>query len=316
MSAECLCGQLIGNLRSPNCPPQIGKIKRVNFQSLYQDDGTANYIDTTATLNAAFWNALQYNTDTSIRIYPLPEDMEEVDTPKEESVFKVYASGRKVKIRQGARNFTSTLPVVAAALVDKINSRGCSKQGVYFHTTKGILGWRKEAGALYPIPLSQDSLDAVLGLENETDPQRIMLVMQWANNVVDGQLAIIPYSEIDGIDMQTEFLGKMDTNIEQVAAARSATTFSVDISTDYGDAISRQPVTGLVTADFTLYNDTDSTSETLTSATESTTVPGRYAFVISTSETVTDLLTLGLSSTDAAKPFAYDSWDDVSIALQ
>lgn len=316
MSAECSCNGTIGNLRTPNCPPQIGKILRVNFQSLYQTDGTANFLDTTVTLNKAFWDALQYHADTSIRIYPLPEDMEDVTAPKEDSVFKTYGSGRRIKIRQGARNFTGTIPESAAPLVDKINSRGCSKQGVYFHTSIGILGWLKEKGKLYPIPLSQASLDAVLNLQDETDPQRTMLMLQWDNQVSDGELAIIPYTKITGIDMFREFQGKMDTTIEQVAANRSTTTFRVKISTSYGDAVDAEPVPDLETADFSVYNVTDATSETLTSATEVTGETGTYDFVLSGAETATDILRLSLNSTANTKPFAFDSWAAVEIALQ
>jgi hypothetical protein len=142
------------------------------------------------------------------------------------------------------------------------------------------------------------------------------LMMQWAQSTNEGQLAIIPWSAIaSDIDIMTQLGGKLDTNIKQLAAARSTTTFTVDLFLDYGTAVRRIPVENLVTADFSLYNDTDALSVVITSATEDPLVPGRYAFVIP-AQTVTDLLTLSLASTAATKPFAYESWDDVSIALQ
>jgi hypothetical protein len=313
---ECVCGTNSGNLGSPNCPPEIGKLLKANFQNLYQDNGTRNYIDTTVTLNAAFWNALQYNASTDIRIYPIPEILEEVEALKENTVYKTYKSGRMVKIRQGFRNFVAKIVKGAAALVDKINSRGCSKLGVYFHTTKGLLGWYTEAGKLYPIPISQDSLDAILQLQNEDDPQYINLMLQWAQNVTDGKLAIIPYSAIDpDFDLKEDFRGMLDTNITQLAGNRSTTTFTVDISFDYGDSVSMQPVSGLVTADFDLDNVTDSTQLTITSATEDPLVPGRYAFVISVAQTATDDLRLSLNSTTNAQGFDDATWEDVVISL-
>lgn len=316
MSVECVCGTNIGNLGSPNCPPEIGKILKANFQNQYQDNGTRNYLDTTVTLNAAYWNAKQYHADTDIRIYPLPEILEEVEANKEPTVYKTYKSGRMVKIRQGFRNFVAKVVKAAAALVDKINARGCSKLGVYFHTTKGFLGWYTEPGKLYPIPISQDSLDAILQLQNEDDPQFINLMMQWAQNVTDGKLAIIPYSAIDpDFDLQEDLRGMLDTNIEQVAANRSTTTFKLKITFDYGDAVTMQPVTGLVTADFAVFNDTDNLSAALTSATEDPNEPGTYAFVIAAAQTATDDLRLSLNATTNAQGFDDATWADVLISL-
>jgi hypothetical protein len=313
MSAECLCGQNIGNLASPNCPPLIGKILKVNFQNRFQDNGTENYLDTTTTLNKAFWDALQYHTNTSIRWYPISEQLEEVDTPKEDTHKKTYKSGRIVKLKQGVRNFKATIPVVAAPLVDKINSRGCTKDSVYFFTTKGVLGWRKEAGKLHGIPVATDSLDAVLQLQNEDDPQRIELMLQWADTVTDGQLAIIPYSEITGIDLLNAFMGKLDTNIVQVGTG-TATVIVVDIYLDYGDAVNMIPVEGLVEADVQLYNVTDSAVISKTFV-ESATVPGRYTITVS-AQTVTDIERLSLLSTDAAKHFDDATWADVQLKHQ
>lgn len=311
MSNDCTCGVNAGNLGTVNCPPQIGKILRPNFVNRYKDDGTENYIDTTATLNKAFFDALQYHTDTAQRIYPLPEDLEDVETPKEETVYQTFGSGRKVKIRQGFRNFTAKLPSAAAAMVGKINSRGCTKQGVYFFTTLGILGVRKEAGKLHPIAISPETIDSMFMIQNETEAQQIILMMQWAQDVEDKELSLIPYSKITGIDMFTQFKGKLDANIEQVGTG-TTTGFAVKITHDYGDAVDMLPVKNLVAADFALYNVTDSASVTIDTCVESP--DGTYTFTF-TAQTGTDLLRLSLASTDAAKPYDDATWADVVINL-
>ncbi len=312
MSNDCTCGVNAGNLGSVNCPPQIGKILRLNLTNRYKDDGTENYIDTTVTLNKAFFDALQYNTDTSIRIYPLPEDLEEVETPKGETVYQSFASGRKVKIRQGFRDFTAKYPLAPAAFIGKINARGCTKQAAYFFTTIGILGVRKEAGKLHPIAIAPETIDAMLSLQNDAEAQMAIIMMQWAQDVEDKELAIIPYSKITGIDLFTQFKGKLDANIEQVGT-KSTTTFSVKITHDYGDAVDMLPVKNLVAADFSLYNVTDSAAVTISTVTESP--DGTYAFTF-TAQTNTDKLRLSLASTDAAKPYDDATWADVEIVLQ
>lgn len=312
MSIDCTCGVNAGNLGTVNCPPQIGKILRTNFVNRYKDDGTENYIDTTVTLNKAFFDALQYHTDTSERVYPLPEDLEEVETPKGETVYKSYASGRKVKIRQGQRDFTAQLPLAAAAMIGKINARGCTKQSVYLFTTIGVLGVRKEAGKLHPIAIAPETIDAMLALQTDADAQHAVLMMQWAQDVEDKELSIIPYSKITGIDLFTQFKGKLDANIEQVGS-KSTTTFSVKITNDYGDAVDLFPVKNLIAADFVLYNVTDSAAVTISTCTESP--DGTYVFTF-TAQTNTDKLRLSLGTTAAAKPYDDATWADVEIVLQ
>lgn len=316
MSGECLCGEIVGNLGKPHCTPKIGKILRPVFQSRYQDDGTENYLDTTVALNAAYWNAKQYHADTKQRIYPLPIDMEDVESPKEDTVYKVYGSGKKVKIRQGFRNITGTLPVAAAAMVGKINARGCNEDAAYYLTTLGILGIRKEAGKVHPIPQSMDALDGKFDFQNETDPQRITLMMQWIQSVNDAQLVIIKYSDIVGIDLLAQLTGMLDANITQVAAARSTTTFSLDIALDYGDGVEMIPVEGLVTADFAVHNVTDNLAAALTSVTEDPNVPGRYAFVLAAAQTATDILRVSLNATANAQGFDDATWAAVEVELQ
>lgn len=315
----CTCNTSIKNLGLPGCTELFGIPKRLIFVPTYKDDGTLNYIDTTTfAFTQAAWDALQYASDQQSRYYPLPFDIEAVEMAKEDSVYNTYPSGLKKFVREGVRSFMGKYPGLPPALIEKLKTHVCSKHSVFIVDNNGNFGGiEKSTGLLYPMQLSDNTLSAIYGFATDTVNSEIILKFEFAQNVQDEKISFIPAANLGtSVDMFTTFNGKVDTNITQLAANRSTTTFTVDILTEYGNAFAKIPVTGLVTADFTVYNVTDSTSETLTSATESTTVPGRYAFVLSGAETATDILRLGLATTTAAKPFAYDSWVDVQIALQ
>jgi len=313
----CTCDAPVKHLGMPGCTDSIGILLRMILVPTYKNDGTLNYVDTTSTIDtAAFWNNLQYNTDETARYYPLSVNLEEVAANKGESVMQEFASGRKYHVRDGVRDFSAQAVDLPAKMVGKIKSKGCSKFSAFFVDNNGALvGQEKSLGLLYPLQIADNTLNAYYAFATDTTLPITMISWQFDVSVLDEQLAIINASDI-GVDLLTQFNGKIDTNIAQVAANRSTTTFMVDIYNDYGTAKTKLPVEGLVTADFTIYNVTDAGALTLTSATESTTVPGRYAMVISAAQTATDIIRLGLSTTDAAKPFDAGTWADVQIALQ
>jgi hypothetical protein len=89
-----------------------------------------------------------------------------------------------------------------------------------------------------------------------------------------------------------DFSGLLDIN-GTVVGTPTTTGFVMKITTDYGSALNPEPVTGLVLADFDLYNDTGAASVTPTSVTESPS--GTYTFVIP-SQTSGDDMTLTLAS--------------------
>jgi len=314
----CECNEPVKNLGLVNCIDKFGRFFRLTFVPIYKTDGTENYINAESdALDLAYFNDLQYNADTNARYYPLPLNLKNVENSKGDPVYKTYDDDTKEFVRFGARSLKAILSGdVAPVLVGKINSKRCGKMGIFITSdTKNFGGIEKTKGKLYPIQLADHTLNALFNFANSAGNEEIMLAMDFDPSVLDEKFSWISSSDI-GIDLITGWKGKVDTNIAQVAANRSTTTFKVDIYSDYGTAKKKLPVTGLVTADFSLYNLTDAASATLTSATEDTLVPGRYAFVIASAQTNTDLLALSLAVTANAKPFEDASWSDVSIALQ
>lgn len=310
----CTCDTPVKNLGLPNCTDLIGIPKRLIFVPTYKNDGTLNFIETVGTtFNAAFWDALQYNTDTTARYYPLPKDFEAVEMAKADSVYEEFPSGNMEFVRDGVRSFMGTLPKTAIPLIGKLKSKGCSKHSVFIVDNLGnLIGVEKTIGKLYPMQLNDNTLNSIFQFATDTTVPKIMVKFQFAQNIADEEISFINASDL-GIDLFTDFSGKVDTNIVQVGTG-TTTEIVVDVYTDYGSAKSKIPVEGLVLADFYLYNATDSAEITPSSVVESTTVPGRYTFTF-TAQTGTDLCRLSLNTTDAAKPYDDGTWADVVLNL-
>lgn len=311
----CNCDTNIQNLGLPNCIAEFGRPNRLTFVPLYKEDGTENYIDTaTATLDATFFNGLQYNTDQYSRFYPLPIDLKNVEMPKADAVYQEFDDGTKKFVRFGARSLTAIVPDSAPVLIGKLNSMKCGKWGVYITSDSGNFGGiERTAGKLYPYRLSDNTLNAMWQFQTGSTLGQIMMALEFLHTDLDENFSFIDASDIS-IDLSSQFKGKLDTKISQVTSARGATTFSVDIYSDYGNAKTKDPIENLVAADLSLYNITTSSAVTISTLTESTTIPGRYV-VTFTSQTTTNDLRLSLSTSDVAKQLAGDTWSDLIISL-
>lgn len=311
----CECNEPVKNLGTVNCIDKFGRIWRITFVPIYKEDGSENYIDATATLNKAYFDALQYHTDTNSRYYPMPVDLKNVEMAKGEAVYEEFDDGSKEFVRFGQWSFKALLRNIAPAYIGKINSKKCGKIGVLLISdTYNIGGYEKTKGRLYPLQLADSTLNAMLQFKTGNTNEGGMLAFEFINTILDEKFSWIPASALVSFDLNTQWTGKKDSHIEQVGTG-TTTAFTVDIYTDFGTATRKIPVEGLVAADLVLYNVTDSASVTISTCTESTTVPGRYTITF-TAQTNTDILRLTLGTTDAGKPYDGSDWQDVQITLQ
>lgn len=310
----CECNEPVKNLGTVNCIDKFGRPWRITFVPIYKEDGTENFIDTTSTLNKAFFDALQYHVDTNSRYYPMPVDLKNVEMAKGDSVYEEFDDGSREFVRHGAWSFRALMRGIAPAYIGKINSKRCGKVGVLIISdTYNLGGYEKSKGKLYPLQLADSTLNAMLQFKTGSTNEGGMLEFEFINTILDEKFSWISSSSI-GIDLNTQWTGKKDAHIEQVGTG-TTTSFVVDIYTDFGTVDRKIPVEGLVAADLVLYNVTDSGSVTISTCVESTTVPGRYTITF-TAQTNTDILRLTLGTTDAGKPYDGADWSDVQITLQ
>lgn len=281
----------------PGCLPIAKIAARLIFTPLFAADGTKNFIDLTATLDADYFTDRMQEYDSSdalvspySRWYITPT-LENVEDTRAETVFQTFNSGKKSKVRQGVRTFMGFIVDGAAfEMLDKVKEFSCARIGAYVVDTAGNLhGNGQDADKLYPIAIDKQSFDPQLVKATDAEVQMIQIMFDWGRLEDDRYLKMITADSLTAVDL-LEYDGLIDLYGETVGAI-GQTSFTIDIHTSYGNAISPTPVTGLVAADFALYNVTDSSAVTISSLTESLTVEGRYT-VSYASQTSADVLRL------------------------
>ncbi len=300
--ATCDCENLtLGNSGIPNCTLIASVTNNLIVVPTFDSTGARNFIDTTVTLDDAFFtdriNAGASGatiTDVLQRWYPLPQ-MKNVVDERAEPISADFGDGTIEIISQGARNFLGQFTGKSASNVfhSKIDGYGCNTISVYIVDINGnLIGSCTEDDKLFPVQIDENTwfvnlMKAVAGTSN----QRLQLTYNYDRNEDDTNLRMIKASETtpDVRDLK----GLIDVNGE-VAASPIVTIddFTVNLTFDYGSQVTKQPFIGAVLADFDL-NEISPTpgAVTIISVTES--ADGVYDFVITTA-TSGDVLELDL----------------------
>lgn len=288
--AACDCNVVFGNSGTPTCVP-IGNVTyRLIGVPTYDSTGARNYIDTTVTLDSAYFTALINQSDSTKRWYPLPP-MKNVEDVRGEDLTESFNDGSVAFIQEGSRTFTGFfIQNPSPVLLGKIKKWRCSQISVFVIDTDGnILGDGSEADKLYPFKLDSETWSPKYMKTQDAAVAKISLDYTYAKDEVDENIRMIAADEtsIDVKDLE----GLIDVNAG--AATSIATTgFVTELTYDYGTAVTKQKFKGGVLADFTLYNETTTSSVTVSSVTESP--DGTYTFVIP-AQTSANVLTLSLS---------------------
>ena len=283
----CTCKQGIANTGTPNCSTSIEVPVKLFVQSLYDSEGNKNMIDlstitTPEDLDNAFFSAMINDTDKSKRLYPFPK-MKNVENTRSENRVESFKDGSKLYIGQGTRTFKALIVGKEATpqLAGKLESLRCTDFGIYMAGQTGsFIGSDATAGYLQPINIDQDSFSAKYMPPTDDAVQKIEISFDFDVTEYDQNLRAIVAEEMT-CDVR-ELRGLLDVYYNVVDC--TTTELVCDLYTDYGTALNRIPVEGLVTADFIssdtsatgkVYNVTDDSDLTITAG-ESTTIPGRY----------------------------------------
>lgn len=284
----CTCKQGIANTGTPNCSTSIEVPVKLFVQSLYDAEGNKNMIDLSVIagpedLDNAFFSAMINDTDKSKRLFPLPK-MKNVENTRGENRLETFKDGSKLYIGQGTRTFKALIVGKEATpqLAGKLESLRCTDFGIYMAGQTGsFIGSDATAGYLQPINIDQDSFSAKYMPPTDDAVQKIEISFDFDVTEYDQNLRAIVSEEMT-CDVR-ELRGLLDVYVNYVDVTSAFTT--VDLYTDYGTALNRIPVEGLVTADFIssdtlatgkIYNVTDASDESITLTVESSTIPGRY----------------------------------------
>jgi hypothetical protein len=272
------------------------------------DDGTANQILLTDTVNQTYWDALVQNSDSSKRWYPV-HNVKNPTTERAESVKFTYDDGTTIALEDGARTYQLILNQMSFTFLAKLKQWECITWGIVPYDIDGrIMMEMNTAGtALIPIKASANTLDTIYKFATSTEPAQIQFGFQVDKNVKDYQLKMVLPSEMDNIDV-ADSAGLFDVNGSH--ASITTTTWTSTLTTDYGTFMNPTLIKGLVTGDFTITQTAPTAAAvTLTSATENPANSGIYDFVI-VAETSGDVLHIAVDETKG-----YDSTGIADVVI-
>ncbi len=268
MGYELSCNSGGSNTGMPKCRGDYG---RVLFHILCPPD---QEIDTEANaLLEATWTALLEN-DEPTRCYPLPPYF--MYTPsREDAVYEQGHYGKKIFVREGYPDGIVMYESLPTCYIKKLETFNGQNWTAYAVTEKGyILGWSEDGTKFqaFDVFFQLEADKPATADETRKTPIRLYETESWQWQKYG--VAIDPTSESTSWNPR-ELEGLQDVTVSVVTS--SATELVVDVKTDCDEI----GVTDLVLGDFTLVDDAAG-AESIVSATESTTVDGRYTLDVTT----------------------------------
>lgn len=287
MSETCNCeSTTLGNMGVPGCTPIAKIASKLILTNYFQSDGTITKIDLSDTLDATYFAERMQQYDSGVLV-PLDERwyispfLENVEDIREETVFQTFNSGKKAKVRQGTRSFTGHIIEGAAyEMLQKVKRFQCATLGAFIIDTAGnIIGNGDESGFLKPIRIDKASFDVQLVKATDAEAQMVRITFDWARLEQDSSLKMITASDIVADVLSLEGLIDVFVSFSNITTGG----FTARFATSYGSAKNPVPVSGLVVGDFSLAEVSPTPGAvSITSVTESATVPGTYTFVTAT----------------------------------
>ena len=290
---SCKCNLGLSNTGNPNCLPIQSVTSSLILVPLYSNAGVRNGISLADAVLPATYTALINQADASLRWYPIPA-MENIEQPKADSLFEEAASGKKAFLRQGTRSFSGEIWEGASPqLYGKLKDNRCVEFGFYVRDVDGnLIGSNEGTGVLYPIPVDNASWNPTIAFATDSTIQKIMIGFDW-NRLFDESTLWMVTSDEAGLNFNS-LEGLLDVNL--VGTDDSLTSTDVSGTLDYGTFVNAIKFSGATsTADWSIYNVTDSASVTVTSVTESPAGSGIYAIGHATGIASADVYTISVS---------------------
>ena len=304
--AICSCDYSLQNTGLPNCNYVLKYAIAAMLVPMRDSAGVANKIASGATVNDAYILGKFNDTDKTQRFYYLKNlKNANIGTPAE-PVYQTFDDNSKVKIDNGITSASFIFAASSPTFLSKMQSFECEQMGIYFIDKEGYIIGIASGNDLLPIEIAQNSMNSQPTYGTPTTTYQITTSFDWAQSVDHGDVRAWENT----VNWSSSTIASLLDVSGLVSGGVAQTTFTVDLFFDYGSLNNKLPAEGLVIGDFSLYNETDASSITLTTVTESTTVPGRYVFVYP-SQTVADVLTLSGSK----QGFDFTNLADVALVV-
>ena len=271
------------------------------FFPLATKAGVLNYIDLTVALNAAYFSGLTNNVDPTARLYPFPEIADITDV-RDKPVFFTNKNGVKWFVRNNVRTYEGMFMPDSASpqLTGVIEALRCvASLGKYTvdanGTVWGILS--ADGTKLYPAKIVSQSVAALFTKPTDDAPEMLGMAYDYHPSMQDCQLAGIPASAFLGGFSALGLPGLLNIYLVPKSAVHGTSTIVVDLNDGWGSALPPEPVTGLLKANFALYDNTTPGAIVLNTVTENVNKPGEYTVVTTTSFNAADVLVFTITKT-------------------
>jgi hypothetical protein len=288
--SDCSCTSKYENSGLTSCIGALIKVsRRIIMVPKYADDGTLNKVTLPATINSAYVTALINQADRSKRWYPLPKHVG-AEITKGESTFETHSDNSKSFIHVGVSSFKATYPDMQPFYLNVLKSGRCTDMACYIVDKSGALVGltNGEENVLYPFSLNRNTTDAIYMFATDTTTSKIALSFEFDTDQADENISKIDAVDMVGVNLLlSSFDGLYDAIKSQTSTGQTSMVFKLYAKS--GSAASPVAITGLLAANFALYNVTDLAAVTVSTAVESTTVPGTYTLTYA-SQTVADVI--------------------------
>lgn len=298
--AECCTDVTLGNLGKGK-KSIMNVTQRSIFIPAQKADGSTFTVPIATLKSLAAMLLLIQAVDPKDRIYPTP-DFENVTDLRADSVFQEYTSGVRNKIRRGIRTFIGFHIAVQPVFLGKLEDYECAGSTVLHYDIDGNIIYNVCPGddtVALGIPVENLSFDPVLIKRTDSEQEMMKVEYDYKKRVRDQDLRLICRDDLDYDPLDDSVIdGLIDGS--GVVTVPLTTGYTVALTDCFGCVIS-----GLLLADFSVFNDTDDANEPITSVTETPAKSGSYDVVYTTPVTASDLLT----GTVTAEEEGYDVVD-------
>ena len=290
----CSCSESMSNTGT-DCMPVMQVAKKLLLTPVFDSTGVRNSLNLAATINAATFTALINQTDSSKRIYPLPELKNIADT-RNDPIVETFDDNSTMFLGEGIRNFEGFIvnPFATPVLKAKLKAVVCQEMGVYIVDRNGALrGIISDDGTkLYPYRLDSGSFSAQFINPTNTTSAKIQIRFAFHADEDDGcQRMLIP----DEMNDASLLLLKGLIDVYAEYDTPTVTGVVATLKTEFGSAKTPTLVKGLVVGDFAAYNVTQSSAIALTGVGSAfSESDGVYTFTYATADqpSVSDVIRL------------------------
>lgn len=291
---SCTCNVSLSNTGVGNCPSIMKVAKKLILLAEINASGVNSFVTiANAKLFSAVEPYLNIATASKSRWFPTPE-LENIEDLREDPVYHTFNSGKMAKVRDGFRTHTAFIPNGDTDLLRRLKNYECVNIGAFvmdqednfIYSNRGDVDPGNNA---YPILIDRDTWDVQLVKSTDSETQMIRIRFQFKSTEKDENLRMIPADQLDW-DRQ-QLYGLIDVYGDDVNVETEELT--VDVYALNGTS-QTEPITGLLAANFAIYNETTAAAVTVLTATEDALVPGRYVLTYA-AQTPADVLQVSIA---------------------